>query len=85
MEEAAATGTPFLIIERLPVIAGTMDRIAVQSVAEPIYTASYPVRIFGEEGLLTRRLAAWRLIEAWDCGLLPDPALRCRGFFLEKR
>ena len=83
--EAAATSARYLIIDRLPVIAGQENRIALQHVMEPIYRASYPIRLFSEEGLLEKVLVSWRVIESWDCDLQPDPASKCRGYFLEKR
>jgi putative methyltransferase (TIGR04325 family) len=85
LHEAKLAGAPFLIIDRLPLVQGGKDRIALQSVGEPIYTASYPVRMFAEENLLEGLLSGWRLIETWDSDLQPDTASRCRGFFLEKR
>lgn len=42
---AKATGARFLIIDRLPLVAGSRERIALQRVEEPIYSASYPVRM----------------------------------------
>jgi putative methyltransferase (TIGR04325 family) len=78
--------TPFMIIDRLPVVTGEEDRIALQEVFEPIYPASYPVRLFGEDNLLRNVLRNWRLIESWDCGLQPDDHLGSisRGYFLER-
>lgn len=85
LRQAESSGAAFLLIDRLPVLDGPSDRIALQSVSEPIYSASYPVRMFAEQNLLGRRLAAWRLIESWDCDLQPDGESRSRGYFLEKR
>jgi len=85
LREAAGTSAQFLIIDRLPVVPGRRDRIAVQRVSEPIYTASYPVRLFGEESLLSDWLRDWRLIERWECDLQPDSQSRSQGFFLERR
>ncbi len=85
LDEAAATTAQYLIIDRLPLVAGERDRIAVQSVSEPIYCASYPIRMFAEGPLLTQLLRPWRLIERWECDLQPDPCTRCHGFFLERR
>lgn len=85
LDEAAATTAQYLIIDRLPIVAGERDRIAVQSVAEPIYSASYPIRMFAEGPLLRNLLRPWRLIERWECDLQPDPRSRCHGFFLARR
>lgn len=83
VREAAAA--PFIVVDRLPIISGARDRIAVQHVSEPIYRASYPIRLFGEETLMSGLLAGWCVRETWDCDLQPDRDSRCRGFFLEKR
>ena len=85
VREAAAASAPFMIVDRLPIIPGARDRIAVQHVSEPIYRASYPIRLFAEETLMPRLLADWRVRETWDCDLQPDSGSRCRGFFLERR
>ncbi|HEV2270385.1 MAG TPA: methyltransferase, TIGR04325 family [Steroidobacteraceae bacterium] len=83
VREAAAA--PFIVVDRLPIISGARDRIAVQHVSEPIYRASYPIRLFAEETLMSGLLAGWCVRETWDCDLQPDRDSRCRGFFLEKR
>lgn len=85
LREAADASAPFLIVDRLPLIPGARDRIAVQQVSEPIYEASYPIRLFGEESLLSGLLQGWQVRETWDCELQPDRKSHCRGFFLERR
>jgi putative methyltransferase (TIGR04325 family) len=85
LREAAASSARFLLIDRLPLASGGRDRIALQQVAEPIYDASYPIHLFAEDHFLERWLGEWRLIEGWDCDLQPDPDLRSRGFFMERR
>jgi putative methyltransferase (TIGR04325 family) len=85
LRETALADARYLIVDRLPVIPGDRDRIAMQKVTEPIYSASYPIRFFAEQRLMDGWLAGWRLIERWDCELQPDPKSRCCGFFMEKR
>lgn len=85
LAEIESGDAPFLLIDRLPVIDGGRDRIALQRISEPIYDASYPVRIFGEEKLLNDWLAAWELIESWDCELQADASSHHRGYFLQRR
>lgn len=85
LKETMMTNAPFLIIDRFPLINGDRDRIAVQKVTEPIYHASYPVRLFAEVGLLSNWLREWRLVETWISDLQPDPGIRHCGFFLERR
>ncbi|MEJ1963919.1 MAG: methyltransferase, TIGR04325 family [Gammaproteobacteria bacterium] len=85
LREIEAIQIPRLIIDRLPMASGDRDRIALQNVSEPIYTASYPVRLFERSSLLRHWLRSWRLIESWNCDLQADAEIRCSGFFLEKR
>jgi putative methyltransferase (TIGR04325 family) len=80
----AASVAPYIIIDRLPLIAGSRDRIALQTVTEPIYNATYPIRLFAAAQIETRLLPGWRQIERWDCDLQPDADSRCTGFFLVK-
>ena len=83
LREARETPANFLIVDRLPTIAGARDRISVQYVGAPIYEASYPIRCFGRDSL-PELFSGWRLIESWDCDLQPDSHSRCQGFFLER-
>jgi putative methyltransferase (TIGR04325 family) len=83
--QVEAAGAPFLVIDRLPVSTAAKDRIMVQRVNEPIYVASYPIRIFAEDLLLAGLLRNWRLIERWDSELQVDPNSQLKGFFLERR
>lgn len=85
LRQAAAASARFVIVDRLPTIAGARDRITVQHVSEPIYDASYPIRLFAEETLQSGLLAGWSVRETWDCDLQPDRSSRCQGFFLERR
>jgi putative methyltransferase (TIGR04325 family) len=85
LRETLATGARFLIIDRLPMVVGTQERIALQRVRDPIYAASYPVRLFAEQHFLASLLAEWCVVERWDCELQPDSSSRSRGFFLERR
>ncbi len=87
IREVEILGVPFIILDRLPVIKGVADRITLQEVFEPIYPASYPVRLFGEQRFLETTLKEWRLIEKWDCDLQVSESLgsRYRGYFLERR
>jgi putative methyltransferase (TIGR04325 family) len=85
LRQAAATRVRFLLVDRLPVITGASDRIALQSVREPIYNASYPIRLFADERLCSNWLGQWRLVERWKCDLQPDEGSVYQGFFMEAR
>jgi len=80
----AASAARYVIIDRLPLIPGSRDRIALQTVTEPIYNARYPIRLFAEAQIAARLLPGWSEIERWDCDLQPDADSRCMGFFLMK-
>lgn len=85
LDQVAASTARYLILDRLPVIEERKDRIALQKVAEPIYTASYPVWLFSRDKLLRDLSAQWRLIESWRSELQPDAKSESHGFFLERR
>ena len=82
--EATKTDARFLIVDRLPTVAGNQDRIAVQYVTKPIYDASYPIRLFGRDILFSGLFKEWTLLESWDCDLQPDRKSCSRGYFLER-
>lgn len=79
--EAEKSGARFLIIDRVPTIPGDRDRISVQRVTKPIYDATYPIRIFGRDALISDLFKGWTLLESWDCDLQPDLNSRSRGYF----
>lgn len=83
LRELAAGPAKYLIVDRLPILSGTRDKITLQSVGEPIYTASYPIRLFGEDNL-SSLFEGWQLVERWDCQLQPDPDSRSWGFFFTR-
>lgn len=85
LDQAASTQARYLIIDRLPVISGSTDRIAVQKVMEPIYSATYPVRLFSAQHLMSYWLRDWQTIEGWKCDMQPDEGVTYQGFFLERR
>lgn len=85
LQQARAVGAPYLIIDRLPMVPGQDDRVVLQTVTEPIYPASYPVRLFAQETFAERYLDGWRVIEKWLCDLQPDSESQCYGFYLERQ
>lgn len=85
LDQATSSSAKYLILDRLPLTEGSSDRIALQTVVEPIYPASYPVWLFSREKLLGSLLAKWRVIESWKCDLQPDTKSESHGFFLERR
>ena len=85
LDQVATSSAQYLLIDRLPVVEAPRDRIALQRVGEPIYTASYPVRLFSRQKLLADLSARWRLVETWRSELQPDSNSESHGFFLERR
>lgn len=82
--EQAAEAARYVIIDRFPLIPGGRDRVVLQRVTEPIYSATYPIRLFGAEHIESGLLAGWRPIERWDCDLQPGAQVRWVGYFLER-
>ena len=67
-----AAGFRYLIVDRHPEFCErTRAQIAVQKVTEPVYDASYPVRIWGKNELRDRLRQDYRLLGEWvseiDC------------------
>lgn len=83
LEQAAKTAR-YVIIDRFPLIPGERDRVALQTVTEPIYSATYPIRLFAQDRIEAGLLAGWRPIERWDCDLQPGAQVRWVGYFLER-
>lgn len=51
LDELAATGARFMVMDKTPMAEIAEDRICIQTVSPEIYPASYPCRIFSEEKL----------------------------------
>ena len=83
--EATNAGTPYILVDRLPMTTGTRDEFMLQTVREPIYPASYPIRVFAEDSVFNHLFRDWRVIERWRCDLSPDPSTPYHGFFMERR
>ena len=59
---------PFLIVDLHPeFVSRTAPGYAVQYVKEPIYNASYPLRIWGKDELRKTLLANYGIIDEWVC------------------
>jgi putative methyltransferase (TIGR04325 family) len=82
--EQAAGAARYVIIDRFPLIPGERERVALQTVTEPIYSATYPIRLFAAERIESGLLAGWRVIERWDCDLQPGAQVQWVGYFLER-
>jgi putative methyltransferase (TIGR04325 family) len=66
VENAADTGAPYLLLDRLPIIDGDRDLITIQHVVDPaFYQARYPHRAFSKRRLF-EAIAALRYRVLWD-------------------
>lgn len=70
---------PFLIIDRTPFIDGPSDLYCAQFVKEPIYSASYPCRLFSEAKFSEMLYPRWRKIEDWYSDIQPNPKFTSKG------
>ena len=60
-------GIEYLIIDRHPEFFDkTSAQITVQNISEPIYNASYPLKIFGRSELEDKLLKDYFLLERWN-------------------
>ena len=62
LDEAMATKTAYIMIDRTPVMLNGNDRITIQKVPKKIYDASYPSRIMSERKLLDLLQTKYELI-----------------------
>jgi len=69
LDEVTKSGAKYLIIDRTPFQLGNDHSIKVQHVSKDIYNASYPIRIFSKQALLTRLDGSWSLLAS---GVSPE-------------
>jgi putative methyltransferase (TIGR04325 family) len=62
LDEVTNSGAKYLIIDRTPFQLGNDHSIKIQYVPKDIYNASYPIRIFSKQALLTRLDGSWILL-----------------------
>jgi putative methyltransferase (TIGR04325 family) len=85
LQETIAASPRYIIFDRTSVVESARDVFAVQNVTEPIYNASYPVRIFSKHKLLNSLTDHYALVEEWMCDLQPDANSRQKGFLLHRK
>ncbi len=61
----------FLILDKMPFVAGNKDRLTVQKVPKRIYNASYPAWFFSEQNFKASILQKYEIVEEFTC---PDVA-----------
>lgn len=62
LDEVAKSGAEYLVIDRTPFQSQDNHTIKVQHVSKSIYNASYPIRIFSKQALLTSLEGSWSLL-----------------------
>ncbi len=62
LDEVIKSDANFLVIDRTPFHQASDHHIKIQFVPKNIYNASYPIRIFSKQALLSRLGASWELI-----------------------
>lgn len=86
LKEAIATKANYIIFDRTPISFASHDEFVLQKVTEPIYNASYPLRIFCRENLLGPfYINQYELIEEWKCLIQSDSNSISMGFLLKKK
>jgi putative methyltransferase (TIGR04325 family) len=67
LEKVFSHKLKYLILDRMPFIAGDQDRITVQKVPPTIYQASYPAWFFSKEKFINFIENKYKLITDFDC------------------
>jgi putative methyltransferase (TIGR04325 family) len=69
LDDLMSSGIEILLVDRTPFHDGDKDIIAVQTVPEAIYNASYPLRIFSRQGFIRYVTPIFRLVcenSSWE-------------------
>lgn len=80
-----ASGFPYVLIDKHPLIPGDVDRLTVQKTNPKVYRASYPAWFFGEAKFRAALKGRYEIIFEYVC---PDqsnlPQSSFKGFFLKR-
>lgn len=74
-----------IILERVPFIAGSTDRLTVQRVPPKIYKASYPAWFFSETRFLDFIKTQYDIHELYDCGVQLTFPSEMKGLILQRK
>lgn len=66
LEELAATGCRYLVVDRTPYVSEGRTRLSVQKVPDSIYPASYPVWLFSKPEIIGYLSADFELVAQFD-------------------
>lgn len=80
----AEADAPYILVDRTPFIAGSKNRLTVQTVPKEIYDASYPAWFFSEENFIaTMKSLNYHLILEFPCDEQTDIG-EYKGMFFER-
>jgi putative methyltransferase (TIGR04325 family) len=91
MRDLFELGVPYLLIDRLSVLSGTVDEIYVQNVPPVIYEGSYPNYFFGEQNIVREIRTRYTIISDFrsDCDppliLSSERAVEWKGYFCAQK
>jgi putative methyltransferase (TIGR04325 family) len=94
LQSALAQGFPYVIIDRLPLLAGTARRLTIEFVPPDLGLASYPAWFLGEDLVLPLFASRYDLLTGWKTVLEDGVAeqyaidgvmVHFRGFLLRQR
>lgn len=74
----------YLVLDRTPVRTGVADRVGVSKAPPSIYEASYPMRLFSYDNLLSNFSDGYELVAEW-ASKASHPATTTMGFLFERQ
>jgi putative methyltransferase (TIGR04325 family) len=75
-DELSALGSTYLIVDRLPILPSSQDRLTVNHVDPRLLDVSFPAWFFSESKWLRRVADGWQTVLTWD---VPEDALLLDG------
>lgn len=85
LDQIYRTTIPYVLIDKHPVIPGSMDRLTVQQTNPKVYKASYPAWFFGESKFKAALQGRFEIVFEYGC---PDqsniPLSSFKGYFLKR-
>ncbi|MBO0732763.1 MAG: methyltransferase, TIGR04325 family [Methylocapsa sp.] len=85
LSEAIESGAPCIILDRTRVTLEANDIFAVQHVPPSIYEASFPLRAFNYNNLLSPLREHYEVVEEWASEVQPGLQTTGMGFLLRRR
>jgi len=76
---------PFVIIDKMPLISSSRDRITIQKVSPKIYPASYPSWFFSEQAFRDFTASRWRTVAEFEREINANFPAKFKGFVFMKK